>query len=119
MACTGRPGAPVDSDPEQTKELADKIRDVVGNTAITFTAAQLVDMCQYAGIVVYLEKSVTANDAMQDLYTLETNTNIPGYTGLSIHITDAPEIGYMALEPDKCPHQVEREAVVSAMPVPK
>lgn len=103
MACTGRKGPAVDSDTERTKMLADKIRDVVGNTSVTFTAAQLVDMCQYAGIVVDLDKTVTKNDAMQDQYTLESKSNISGYqggiyTGLSIHITDAPEIGYLPLE---------------------
>lgn len=126
---TGRPGPPVDSDPERTKELADAIRNVVGNTSITVTGQQLVTSCGFAGI--YIDPAVLegSEDILETEFTFESKSNImltddadgEVYVGLSIHSTEYPEDGYQPLEPDKWPHQVEevRESVVSAMPVPK
>lgn len=115
MDVTGRPGEPVDNNPERTKELADKIRDIVGNTSLTVTGQQLVTSCGFAGI--YIDPAVLEGeeDILDMEFTLESKSNISltddtddgVYVGLSIHITESPEEGYQPLEPEKWPHKVE------------
>jgi len=127
MASVGRKGALSDKFPDVTRELAAKIREVVGNTSITVTGQQLFTACGFAGIQIDPAVLEGSEDILETEFTFESSTNIsltdddagPVYVGLSIHITDSPEEGYQPLEPDKWPHQVEREEVVSAVPVPK
>lgn len=102
MAVTGRPGAAVDNDPARTKELANKIRDVVGNTAITLTTQGLFNAADFAGLAPSMGK-VRTKDLMKE-YTIESISNIDledgnTYKGPSIHSTEYPEEGYCALSP--------------------
>jgi hypothetical protein len=117
MAVTGRPGAVVDNDPERTKELADAIRRVMTTyrDQITLTGQQLMTCCGFAGI--YVDPAVTEGqeeileteftiEGCCDVYLAEGDPEKPViYSGMAIHMTEDPELGYQPLEPDKWPHQ--------------
>ena len=112
MTVTGRPGPVVDANPPLTKELADKIRDVVGNTSITLTTQQLITSCGFAGIYIDPKVMEDEEDRLEMEFTLESKSNVyieeedggGTYVGLSIHMTESPEEGYQPLEPDKWPN---------------
>ncbi len=110
-ACTGVEGD-ADKFPSVTKELADKIRDIVGNTSITVSGQQLITACGFAGIRIDPAVMEGKEDTLETEFTLEAKTNIDDgtYVGLSIHITEYPEEGYQPLEPEKWPHQLEGES---------
>lgn len=118
-ACTGVNGT-TDKFPDVTKELADKIRNVVGNASITLTGQQLLTTCGFAGIYVDPAAIEGKEDTLEMEFTFESKTNIDNgrYVGLSVHHTEDPSLGYQPLEPEKWP-AVVREEVVSVLPVPK
>ena len=105
-ACTGV-GGTCDKFPSVTKELADKIRDVVGNGSVTLNGQQLITACGFAGIYVDPEALANAPDTLETEFTFESKTNIDEgvYVGLSIHATEYPEDGYQPLEPEKWQHR--------------
>ena len=134
MAVTGRPGAAVDNDPVRTEELADAIRRVmtVYRDNITLTGQQLLTVCGFAGIPIDPAVMEGQEDILETEFTIEGEVDVyltddgpekpVVYSGMAVHITEDPALGYQPLEPEKWPHQdgernEVREPVVSAMPV--
>ncbi len=109
-AATGVNGT-CDKFPSVTKEVADKIRNVVGNTSITLTGQQLLTACGFAGIHVDPAALEGNEEILETEFTFESKTNICReeddfvYVGLSLHITESPEEGYQPLEPGKWEHR--------------
>lgn len=124
MAVTGRPGNAVDNDPVRTKEVADAIRRVmtVHHASVTLTGRQLMTCCGFAGVQIDPAVMEGEEDTLGAEFTIEAEVDVyladgdPDevvvYTGMAIHHTDDPDLGYQPLEPDKWPHQEgERDEV--------
>ena len=100
-------GGTCDKFPSVTKELADKIRNVVGNTSLTLTGQQILAACGFIGLYVDPATMEGKEDLLETAFTFEARTNIDGgiYVGASVHITGRPEAGYQPLEPEKWEHR--------------
>ena len=131
MAVTGRPGPVVDNSPPRTKEVADAIRRVMSvyRDSITMNGQQLITCCGFAGIQIDPAVMEGQEEILEQEFTIEAEVDVyladsdpdeaVEYTGMAIHHTDDPDLGYQPLEPDKWLHQDgEHEPVVSAIPYP-
>ena len=117
MAVTGRPGEAVDNNPARTKEVADAIRRVmtVYRDSITVTGQQLMTSCSFAGIRIDPAVMEGQEEILEQEFTIEGHVDVyltddgpekpVVYSGMAIHVSEDPELGYQPLEPEKWPHQ--------------
>lgn len=117
MSVTGRPGKVCDSNAEQTKEVADAIRRVLGKDGITLTGQQLILACGFADI--YVDPSKCGDDVCETEFTFENDTCVDDdkYRGMTVHMTARPDLGFQPLEANKWPHVNAVEGNYSDEPV--